>query len=192
MLPLGSDAGGAKTAHLLRLPEVDLSSMGSPHCPRCRAPLTPARDATVAAFGCAECGGAWLQLQETNRLHKVMNDAAWQATDAIAKQATASPDLQGKLQCPKCGQTMKRRQHKASRISLDVCAEHGTWFDAGELREVARSEAIQRAYGRHRATKPVAAKGIEISEQVEDAAIDVVAGIGLGLFEAVIEGLFDA
>ncbi len=166
--------------------------METPHCPRCRTPLTPARDATVTAFGCAACGGAWLQLQETNRLHKVMNDAAWQATDVIAKQATASPDLQEKLQCPNCSRTMKRRQHKASRISLDVCAEHGTWFDAGELREVARSEAIQRAYGRHKATKPARAKGFEISEELEEAAIDVVAGIGLGLLGAVIEGLFDA
>jgi Transcription factor zinc-finger len=47
--------------------------------------------------------------------------------------------------CPRCGQIMNRRNFGAhSGIVVDVCREHGTWFDQGEL---AAALAFVRAGG---------------------------------------------
>jgi Zn-finger nucleic acid-binding protein len=41
------------------------------------------------------------------------------------------------IQCPTCKRTMNRRAFgRVSGVIVDVCRDHGVWFDAGELSEV--------------------------------------------------------
>jgi Zn-finger nucleic acid-binding protein len=50
------------------------------------------------------------------------------------------------VRCPQCGETMARRQDPEARVVIDVCAEHGVWFDRGELTRVI--EAVRKGKSR--------------------------------------------
>lgn len=46
-------------------------------------------------------------------------------------------DVAPTFECPRCREPMARRSLSAPfPVVVDVCAGHGTWFDAGELRDV--------------------------------------------------------
>lgn len=64
----------------------------------------------------------------------------------MAKQAV---DTRGTVACPECGQAMERSVAGQTGVEIDVCREHGTWFDRDELGRIARAHATARAYGRH-------------------------------------------
>ena len=48
-----------------------------------------------------------------------------------------------------------------ARELFDVCAEHGTWFDAGELETVMRAYRHQRARGASRVPAPPSATPLD-------------------------------
>jgi Zn-finger nucleic acid-binding protein len=72
------------------------------------------------------------------------------------------------IKCPRCRGVMNRRQYATgARVVVDICREHGVWFDTAELRAVAafaeagglaRAAAIDAA----RAEKERAAVGKEL------------------------------
>lgn len=103
-------------------------------CPRCNVGLFGVRAGEVTVNGCGVCGGIWLDNAGSVAVAK-HNDprisalAARAAMHATVRNATPSPE---KLDCPVCHLRMHRVN--VSRVAeLDICKEHGTWFDAGEL-----------------------------------------------------------
>ena len=43
------------------------------------------------------------------------------------------------VRCPDCDRTMNRTMFaRGAQVVVDVCRDHGTWFDAGELSKVIR------------------------------------------------------
>jgi Zn-finger nucleic acid-binding protein len=118
-------------------------------CPVCRVALHPIPNRTGTAAVCAACGGIWLDNAGsrsliTNFLEPVIKQSARDAAALVAQQRAGGHDggyrapaprpaeAQPKI-CAACGVALAKSLFEPARIELDVCAAHGTWFDAGEL-----------------------------------------------------------
>ncbi len=105
-------------------------------CPRCKVALFTAQARDVTLQGCGVCGGIWLD----NEGSVAITRHADPRVGVLAARAEASATVRAsmireELACPICHAHM-RKVNPSKLAELDVCAEHGTWFDAGELRRV--------------------------------------------------------
>lgn len=102
-------------------------------CPRCRSPLEVANAAADAqTHECPRCGGIFVS---RDALADIMCRAeiGGAVPDLPRSSAKLIEDVRY-LPCPLCHSTMNRTNFgKVSGVIVDVCAKHGTWFDAGEL-----------------------------------------------------------
>lgn len=72
--------------------------------------------------------------------------------------------------CPVCAQTMARRNFgRVSGIIVDVCASHGTWFDAGELDQAVAFASTGRM--QREAESPSASPPMDLDRALLDARI---------------------
>jgi Zn-finger nucleic acid-binding protein len=105
-------------------------------CPRCAVGLFAVRTKDVMVSGCGVCGGIWLDNAGTVAITKRVDPQI----SSLAARAEMNAPMRGSpgtqpIDCPICQKQMKR-VNAAQLADLDVCAEHGTWFDPGELRRV--------------------------------------------------------
>jgi len=115
-------------------------------CPHCRRRLVTADVKGVELSGCGGCGGVWVDNASTRRVladpEPIFGELAKRAGDNAKNRHVRSPNPG----CPECTAVLvKVRPHG---IELDVCADHGTWFDAfelGTLVKVLRGEATAAA-----------------------------------------------
>jgi Zn-finger nucleic acid-binding protein len=109
-------------------------------CPRCKANL----DAVVIGGSnlreCPKCEGIWT---DAETLRQICANREQQA--AVLGMATHLPTNDGVgiekqiryLPCPVCGELMNRVNFaNFSNVIVDVCRQHGTWFDRDELRRI--------------------------------------------------------
>lgn len=98
----------------------------------CEAQLFAAELEGFNLAGCGACGGVWLTHGAASR---VMSGRVLQASrlaDQLAGKTKPNPALLAqRAHCPEC-RTELARVHTVG-VEIDVCAEHGTWFDRGEL-----------------------------------------------------------
>ncbi len=121
---------------LVEVPKVQAFSVLPPPCPRCWQPLSPMQLAEGTLHRCAECAGVFAECRA---------EAAIQRRGEAALAGMSPPeappravDLQGYARCPLCANLMNRVQFaRRSGVLVDVCRDHGTWFDASELERVA-------------------------------------------------------
>ncbi|MBW2735974.1 MAG: zf-TFIIB domain-containing protein [Deltaproteobacteria bacterium] len=116
------------------------------HCPRCTKPLTSGTAGPISGLVCPACGGLWLdhdlavQFREalvSNSRLDVSESARiiGESSASRAKRAVSTtPDA---LPCVVCGQSMQREKIAKVGFDLDICHEHGTWYDCGELQRIA-------------------------------------------------------
>jgi len=115
-------------------------------CPACGEPhhLVGRRVADVPVLECGCCAGLWLSGEVFEQLTE---QAAAETVDANehfpprqagpGDPALAPRQGQRYRKCPKCGQIMHRRNYaRRSGVIIDVCRQHGVWFDAEELRRI--------------------------------------------------------
>jgi Zn-finger nucleic acid-binding protein len=115
-------------------------------CPICGGgqPLASRRlgASDLPALECGRCAGLWLDseafrlLAERARTETLPIEGhgapASRAVRTLAEQA--GPAYRS---CPICGALMHRQNYgRRSGVILDICKEHGVWFDAQELEEV--------------------------------------------------------
>lgn len=85
---------------------------------------------------CEKCAGLWLDVAA---FETICADREQQAAVLGGASPAPLPELQPEQNiryapCPQCGQLMNRINFaKCSRVIVDVCKGHGTWFDAQEL-----------------------------------------------------------
>lgn len=92
----------------------------------------------VTVLECGSCAGLWLGKDVFRVLEA---EARSQATTLLdARKKPEPPPLPAAQQgpayrpCVVCGQLMHRQNYgRRSGVILDLCHEHGLWFDAGEL-----------------------------------------------------------
>ncbi|MEE2941082.1 MAG: hypothetical protein VX460_11895 [Planctomycetota bacterium] len=114
-------------------------------CPRCddgrlRVHLLPNAEVVECSDG---CGGLWCTRETFERLqkdarHAAATGAATTPTEEV-RTSLGAPDGAKRqyVPCLTCGELMQRRMFRhdgrGSGIVLDVCRDHGVWFDAEEL-----------------------------------------------------------
>lgn len=136
----------------------ELAFAGSSSCAACGAKLGLEGDLGETERTCLSCPGERLHLVEVgdHRVEECMRcgavfvgrdtlesltrarelDAGERVGEAVRPVAQASAEVRYRG-CPACGVLMNRRNFgRRSGVIVDVCKEHGVWFDADELTAV--------------------------------------------------------
>jgi len=101
-------------------------------CPRDGAGLESTRVGAYTFMRCPQCRGAFLESAVLNAMVNAMGGEPPEPAPVMA----ARP-----LRCPACQEPLERgivpaAPGLAERIEIDACAQHGVWFDRGELESV--------------------------------------------------------
>lgn len=105
-------------------------------CPHCAVRLHGADVWPSVIRGCGRCGGIWLDTHACMRLVRSPDPRIVELANRAARNAPAPVSGTEPRQCLQCG---VRMAHSAiSGVTVDACAQHGTWFDANELQRVVR------------------------------------------------------
>jgi Zn-finger nucleic acid-binding protein len=154
---------------------------------------------------CKPCAGLWLEHAAFQRVvdsltrATVLGEAAARAASAIDHRATRNPSLAEPASCPACYREMSRFQVSQLDLTLDRCAEHGTWFDRGELQVLADyivrvrptpeplpdvplddPRIYEPGYGSRRSS---AETTIEVAAAVAEGSLTILGGLGQALGE---------
>jgi Zn-finger nucleic acid-binding protein len=132
------------------VPELECGAETSFACPACQGDerLTSRRLGAeqVTVLECGRCGGLWLgpeafrQLAERAKHEALPTRGPVGPMRAVAGAEAAPEERQhGSFYrpCIVCGQLMNRVNYgHTSGVILDICKDHGIWFDADELARV--------------------------------------------------------
>jgi Zn-finger nucleic acid-binding protein len=109
-------------------------------CPRCRTEMNAVMVGGSNLRECPKCEGIWT---DTATLRQICADREKQAAvlgmpgPPVADAGVPFPTEIRYLPCPVCGQLMNRINFaNYSNVIVEVCREHGTWFDRDELRRI--------------------------------------------------------
>ena len=106
-------------------------------CPRCRAPLAMRRVAEREIVECSSCGGIWLAPDVFEGMCAKSEQAGTLSRMIGAQTPPTKPVDDTRvtyLKCPTCAEFMFRKNlGPGSGLILDVCKDHGVWFDHDEL-----------------------------------------------------------
>jgi Zn-finger nucleic acid-binding protein len=123
-----------------RAERKELDGAPSQRCPRCRVDMIAAVIGGTSLRECPHCEGIWA---EAASLQQICADKEKQS--AVLGMANPMPDsADGTLEkniryvpCPVCSKLMNRVNFAhCSHVVVDVCNQHGTWFDKDELRRI--------------------------------------------------------
>lgn len=99
-------------------------------CPHCRKRLVGVEAEGATLHGCAGCGGIWVDNASARRVLSAPVQTFTVLALRAAKNAKGGV-RQLRAPCAACPAILDRvRVHG---IELDICQDHGTWFDALEL-----------------------------------------------------------
>jgi Zn-finger nucleic acid-binding protein len=119
----------------------DSAALAAPElCPRCRVEMNAVVVGASNLRECPRCEGIWT---DTATLRQICADREKQA--AVLGMAPPAPpqtivetaDQIHYLPCPVCKELMNRVNFASfSGVIVEVCRQHGTWFDRDELRRI--------------------------------------------------------
>jgi Zn-finger nucleic acid-binding protein len=155
-------------------------------CPRCRRELERLAIGETSFLGCTECDGIW------------MNAATFEAVCADGERQSAVLGFLGDrrqipqqlnkvnyVPCPDCRQLMNRNNFaKASGVIVDICKQHGVWFDSDELSSIV--EFIRKGgmeISRQRERNELEQERERLSDERRRVAIDANRSSLSGFFE---------
>lgn len=109
-------------------------------CPDGHGALTKVRVGVMTFGECGACRGLWLDAELFGRL---LDDQVTRASvlrwhaETDKSLVAAAADTVKYRSCPRCTKLMNRVNFaRVSRVIVDVCKSHGTWFDRDELARV--------------------------------------------------------
>lgn len=113
-------------------------------CPVCAIPLFAAAKDGYRIDACGKCGGSWISLGDLRKMIDTSNKTPIElARMADSVASTASPPTPEARTCPECKAPLA--VDNLAGVDIDVCGDHGTWFDARELERV--SIVLLKEYG---------------------------------------------
>jgi Zn-finger nucleic acid-binding protein len=138
--------------------EDDLGEAEDSRCPSCRKPMTPTKVGSLSLAECTACSGVWVSAR---RFERLCADRAAQIAvlhgGALRGQTAAEPTAELRVRyrpCPRCRKLMNRVNFASgAKVVLDICREHGTFFDRDELHRVVtfiQAGGLERARARER------------------------------------------
>ena len=105
-------------------------------CPGCRSAMTSISLGGTPLLECERCDGLWL---DASTFEQICTDKERQAA-VMHPRATAAARTSVRVSyrpCLRCGTIMNRVNFgKLSGTVIDVCRNHGTFLDAGELQAI--------------------------------------------------------
>jgi Zn-finger nucleic acid-binding protein len=112
----------------------------SAKCPRCSVALRKLTIDKIVLRECERCDGIW---SDAETFEKICLDhderSAALAYFGERPQMPASKIPIRYVACPECKQLMNRNNFaRVSGVIVDLCKEHGVWFDAGELPKIVK------------------------------------------------------
>lgn len=119
-------------------------------CPACRAPLQRA-SSRWEVLACLACGGVWTDSAASRQITSTVDRELVTIAKEAAKRAKETDstyerisDVETKIgrKCPVCDGVLACV--RAGHVAIDVCAEHGTWFDKDELGRLSRNLEFER------------------------------------------------
>lgn len=154
-------------------------------CPRCVVALFRGSVSGSELLACARCGGVWLDadasrlvVQELDVQIRHLAEQFARGTDANVGTGTAD------IECPICSKPLEQRTIATAGVEMDLCRDHGTWFDRDELGRiasvVAESKSLREAIAAIRAPES-AGRQPSLPDGMLDEALDRVSGIFDGL-----------
>jgi Zn-finger nucleic acid-binding protein len=100
-------------------------------CPRCSGALCSLRVQQTELLACERCFGTFLSNEAVLRLDGPLG-ASLRGTQK--QPATVAPGPVRYIPCVTCRQLMNRQVFaRISGVIVDVCKDHGVWFDTGEV-----------------------------------------------------------
>jgi Zn-finger nucleic acid-binding protein len=120
-------------AKAVRAETKDARNLGE--CPRCRIKLHRLQIAETILRECEKCDGLWADVETFENV--CANRESQSAVLSFTGNKTFSNKPSAKVNyvpCPDCKQLMNRSNFaRASGVIIDICKQHGVWFDAEEL-----------------------------------------------------------
>ena len=106
-------------------------------CPRCVTPMRPRNVGDLVIDECDTCHGVFLDHVAIQRVVTDRQQARAEAILAAVPRAQlhlTPPGGKMYIKCPVCSTIMNRKQFSTgSGVVIDVCRNHGAFFDPGEL-----------------------------------------------------------
>ncbi|HTJ80899.1 MAG TPA: zf-TFIIB domain-containing protein [Polyangiaceae bacterium] len=134
-------------------------------CPGCRGALEQAEVPDGVITGCATCGGMWIDNRASQAaVRAALSPAARAFIHQIGSSARTAPKEEAPYRdapapsarvCPVCDGSLATRKLPDPPVVVDVCLEHGTYFDRWELSQIAQ-RADERAWAAHHAAHAAA------------------------------------
>jgi Zn-finger nucleic acid-binding protein len=121
-------------------------------CPRCQIAMNSVTVGSTKMLECVQCEGIWVDVET---LQQLSADREKQAFVSSSPSGLDQPlELEKTVRyvpCPVCHELMNRVQFaQCSHVIVDVCKEHGTWFDKNELQRAVqfiRAGGLEKARG---------------------------------------------
>ena len=153
----GSKFCGHCGAKAVETAVIDESKLGD--CPRCKIKLSLLQISESKMRECERCDGMWADVETFEHLCSRGEERSAVLGFLGERNRTVEPSSTiSYVPCPDCKQLMNRSNFaKASGVIIDICKQHGVWFDAGELPRII--EFIQKG-------------GMDMARQREKMAID--------------------
>ena len=114
-------------------------------CPVCLDQAAPLRHRQLGnpphnALECSKCAGLWIDHHTFNKMEhetfaRILGTSAYgQKAGDIQRTGQKGPFYR---QCPECQQHMNRKNYgNTSGFIIDICKDHGIWFDQHELNQI--------------------------------------------------------
>lgn len=133
---IGCEHCGHCGAKMLKAETAALENAGD--CPRCKVKLEALYIGEISLRECAGCGGLW---SDPDTFESVCGDGENQSAllgFAGNRSPVSAPPAQiSYVPCPECKQLMNRSNFaRSSGVIIDLCKQHGVWFDAEELPKI--------------------------------------------------------
>lgn len=107
-------------------------------CPRCELDLSLVQIDTAQIRECEKCGGIWTGVETFEHLcaDKEQQAAVLSFIGSKAHAVNSQSPI-SYVPCPVCSQLMNRSNFaRSSGVIIDLCKQHGVWFDADELPKI--------------------------------------------------------
>jgi Zn-finger nucleic acid-binding protein len=124
------------------------------NCPECRSPMVAVAVGATTLDECGACGGVFVDKPTFDRIctEREQQAVVLQVRLKAPRAPASAPRADRYWPCPDCGQLMNRQNFaRISGVVLDVCRNHGVWFNHGELTrlvEFIRGGGLSRARDR--------------------------------------------
>jgi len=105
-------------------------------CPVCECRLQKHVYRSETVCICGKCKGLWLSNDD---LEILTSERSAFSDDSLPRKYVRGPleKRECYVKCPVCRKPMVRKNFgRISGIIIDICGDHGAWFDAGELEKV--------------------------------------------------------